>query len=139
MRGLFEIGDEVGALLLVLDAGIRHLRPRHCFQRISEEAVESRFIPDEAGGFHGLRIVEAGEAAGRTAEGYSLYTYGSIQAWADAVNAAGSTDFDPVVAELDKGQFETVLGTLEFDEKGDVTLPGYVFYEWKDGKYDYME
>ena len=25
-----------------------------------------------------------------------------------------------------------------FDKKGDVTLPGYVVYEWKDGKYDYM-
>jgi branched-chain amino acid transport system substrate-binding protein len=30
-----------------------------------------------------------------------------------------------------------VLGELGFDSKGDVTLPGYVVYEWKDGKYDY--
>ena len=36
------------------------------------------------------------------------------------------------------GTFKTVLGTLEFDDKGDVSLPGYVFYEWKDGKYDEM-
>ena len=30
-----------------------------------------------------------------------------------------------------------VLGRLGFDKKGDVTAPNYVFYEWKDGKYDY--
>ncbi len=32
-----------------------------------------------------------------------------------------------------------MLGDLTFDDKGDVTLPGYVFYEWKDGTYDYLE
>jgi len=31
-----------------------------------------------------------------------------------------------------------VLGELKFNDKGDVTLPGYVMYEWKDGKYDYV-
>ena len=25
-----------------------------------------------------------------------------------------------------------------FDEKGDVTAPGYVFYEWVNGTYDYL-
>jgi branched-chain amino acid transport system substrate-binding protein len=72
-------------------------------------------------------------------EGYVLYTYAAIQAWAQAVEAAKSTEFDAVVKTLDEGTFDTVLGTLEFDEKGDVALPGYVFYEWKDGKYDYLE
>jgi branched-chain amino acid transport system substrate-binding protein len=31
-----------------------------------------------------------------------------------------------------------VLGKIGFDENGDVTAPGYVFYEWKNGKYDYL-
>ena len=44
----------------------------------------------------------------------------------------------PVVKALDAGTFKTVLGKLDFDDKGDVSLPGYVFYEWKDGKYDEM-
>ncbi len=38
---------------------------------------------------------------------------------------------------LNDGDFKTVLGDLSFDDKGDVTLPGYVWYEWKDGQYDY--
>jgi branched-chain amino acid transport system substrate-binding protein len=31
-----------------------------------------------------------------------------------------------------------VLGSLSFDDVGDVTLPGYVFYEWQNGTYDYL-
>jgi branched-chain amino acid transport system substrate-binding protein len=96
------------------------------------------FSPDPRKNPIAKPVVDALEAAGRTTEGYSLYTYGAIQAWAQAVEAAGSTDFDPVVAELDAGEFETVLGKLSFDDKGDVDIPGYVFYEWKDGGYDYL-
>ena len=33
----------------------------------------------------------------------------------------------------------TVIGDLTFDDKGDVSAPGYVFYEWKDGTYDYTD
>jgi branched-chain amino acid transport system substrate-binding protein len=33
----------------------------------------------------------------------------------------------------------TVLGDIAFDAKGDVKAPGYVVYEWKNGKYDYYK
>ena len=39
--------------------------------------------------------------------------------------------------KLNSGKFNTVLGSLSFDDKGDVKLPGYVWYEWKNGTYDY--
>lgn len=97
------------------------------------------FSPDPRKNEVAQPVVAALEAAGRTAEGYSLYTYAAIQAWAEAVKAAGSTDFDAVVGKLNEMDFATVLGTLSFDDKGDVTLPGYVFYEWKDGNYDYLK
>jgi len=83
-------------------------------------------------------IVEKFRAKGIEPEGYVLYTYAAVQAWAEAATAAKSTKFDAVVKALDDGKFNTVLGELEFDDKGDVTLPGYVFYEWKNGKYDYI-
>ncbi|WEX09729.1 branched-chain amino acid ABC transporter substrate-binding protein [Chelativorans sp. AA-79] len=103
------------------------------------EGTLMTFSPDPRKNEVAKPVVDALLAAGKTAEGYSLYTYAAIQAWAQAVETAGSSDFDPVVQALNDGDFETVLGSLEFDEKGDVTLPGYVFYEWKDGKYDYLE
>ncbi|TAN67264.1 MAG: branched-chain amino acid ABC transporter substrate-binding protein, partial [Magnetospirillum sp.] len=70
-------------------------------------------------------------------EAYTLYTYGSIQAWAQAVEKAKSIEAKKVAEVLKKDQFTTVLGTLGFDAKGDVTAPGYVMYQWQDGKYAY--
>ncbi|MCG8418406.1 MAG: branched-chain amino acid ABC transporter substrate-binding protein [Proteobacteria bacterium] len=72
-------------------------------------------------------------------EGYVLYSYGAIQVWAAAVKKAGSLDLDAVIKALKSGQFDTVLGKIGFDQKGDVTAPGYVFYEWKNGEYDYYQ
>ncbi len=71
------------------------------------------------------------------AEGYTLYTYGAIQAWAQAVSKAGTTDTGKMISALQSGQFDTVLGKIGFDKTGDVTAPGSVWYEWKNGTYDY--
>lgn len=101
------------------------------------EGTLMTFSPDPRKNPVAKPVVDALEAAGKTAEGYSLYTYAAIQAFADAAKAAGSTDYEALIGALNKGEFETVLGKLSFDDKGDVTLPGYVWYEWKDGNYDY--
>jgi len=96
------------------------------------------FSPDPRKAPGAAELVEKFRAKGIEPEGYVLYTYAAIQAWAQAATTAGSTEYDAVVGALNDGTFDTVLGTLEFDDKGDVSLPGYVFYEWKDGKYDEM-
>jgi branched-chain amino acid transport system substrate-binding protein len=80
-------------------------------------------------------VVEAFEAAGYDPEGYTLYTYATIQAWAQAAEQAGSTDLEAVVEQLHGNQFETVLGSVTFDDKGDVMGENYVMYEWADGQY----
>ena len=96
------------------------------------------FSPDPRQSPEAKEVVEKFRAAGTEPEGYTLYTYAAIQAWAQAVETAKSTEHDAVVKALDDGTFQTVLGTLEFDDKGDVSLPGYVFYEWKNGEYAQM-
>jgi len=96
------------------------------------------FSPDPRQSETAKEVVEKFRAAGTEPEGYVLYTYAAIQAWAQAVETAKSTEHDAVVKALDDGTFQTVLGTLEFDEKGDVSLPGYVFYEWQGGEYKQM-
>ncbi|MCY4496480.1 MAG: branched-chain amino acid ABC transporter substrate-binding protein [Rhodospirillaceae bacterium] len=68
-------------------------------------------------------------------EGYTLYTYAAIQAWVQAAESAGSLEPDAIKAALKGGTFETVLGTLSFDDKGDIEGPSYVFYEWSNGEY----
>ncbi|MEX6504943.1 branched-chain amino acid ABC transporter substrate-binding protein [Jiella sp. M17.18] len=93
------------------------------------------FSPDPRKNPEAKPVVDELNKKGETAEGYVLYTYAAIQAWAQAANKAGSTKFDPVVKALDNGTFNTVIGNLSFDKKGDVTLPGYVVYKWDNGKY----
>lgn len=102
------------------------------------EGTLMTFSPDPRKNPDAAPLVKVFRDKGIEPEGYVLYTYAAIQAWVDAVKAAGSTDYEAVNGALNKGEFKTVLGTLSFDDKGDVTLPGYVFYEWKNGKYDYL-
>ena len=80
-------------------------------------------------------VVEEFRANGVEPEGYTLYTYAAVQVFAQAAEAAGSTDLYAMVQALRDGTFETVIGTLTFDDNGDVEQPAYVFYEWADGTY----
>ncbi|MDH3970021.1 MAG: branched-chain amino acid ABC transporter substrate-binding protein, partial [Rhodospirillales bacterium] len=97
------------------------------------------FSPDPRKNAVAAPVVEKFRAMNYEPEGYTLYTYGAIQAWAQAVEKAGTTDLNKVIASLRKNKFNTVLGNIGFDMKGDVTAPGYVWYIWKGGQYDYMK
>lgn len=69
-------------------------------------------------------------------EGYTLYSYGAVQAWAQAVEKAGTLKPQAVIEALKTGSFDTVLGNIGFDEKGDVTgISTFVWYVF--GKEDY--
>ena len=61
------------------------------------------------------------EEYGFEPEGYTMYGYGAVQAWAQAVTRAGSPDPKAVIKVLRTETFDTVLGKIGFDEKGDVT------------------
>ena len=68
--------------------------------------------------------------------GYTLYSYGAVQAWAQAVEQAGSLKLDAVVGALKTGSFDTVLGKIGFDEKGDVTgISPFVWYVFESEDY----
>jgi branched-chain amino acid transport system substrate-binding protein len=95
------------------------------------------FSPDPRKNPDAAPVVAKFKAQNYDPEGYTLYTYGAIQAWAQAVEKAGSTDLKKVIATLRTNKFNTVLGQIGFDMKGDVTAPGYVWYVWDKGKYDY--
>ncbi len=103
------------------------------------EGTLMTFSPDPRKNPAAAGVVKKFRAGNYEPEGYTLYTYGAIQAWADAVTKAKSTNWKKVADTLRKGKFDTVLGKIGFDKKGDVTAPGYVFYVWKDGKYDYAK
>jgi len=76
-------------------------------------------------------------------EAYTLYSYAAVQIIKQAAEAAKSLDPKKVADQIKSGQkFNTVIGEISYDKKGDVTRLDYVIYQWKknpEGKITYME
>lgn len=102
------------------------------------EGTLMTFAPDPRKSPAAAEVVEKFRAAGYEPEGYTLYTYAAIQVWAEAAKKAGGTDVEEVAQALREGSYDTVLGSIAFNEKGDVKEPKYVMYQWSDGKYAEM-
>ncbi|HWM81496.1 MAG TPA: branched-chain amino acid ABC transporter substrate-binding protein [Pseudolabrys sp.] len=84
-------------------------------------------------------VVKRFKDKGIDPEGYTLYTYAALQIWAEAAKKAGTSDPKKVAAAIHAGKWDTVLGTIGYDAKGDITAIDYVFYAWKaDGTYSQM-
>jgi branched-chain amino acid transport system substrate-binding protein len=101
------------------------------------------FAPDPRKNPAAKDLVEKFRAAGFEPEAYTLYSYAAIQVMVAAANKAGSNDPAKVAETLKSGgPWQTAIGEISFNEKGDITRPDYVMYEWKkgdDGKYTYFE
>lgn len=96
------------------------------------------FAPDPRKLKSAEAVVKKFKAANYDPEGYTLYTYAAIQAWASAVEKAKSIDTAKVATALRAGATDTVLGKLAWDAKGDVKDAAYVWYIFKEGKYAEM-
>ena len=77
-------------------------------------------------------IVEKFKAKNIDPEGYTLYTYAAFQVWSQAAAKAGTTDPKKVMETMKAGSWDTVIGTLNFDAKGDIKQLDYVVYKWDD-------
>jgi branched-chain amino acid transport system substrate-binding protein len=86
--------------------------------------------PDPRANAEAAPAVERFRALGFEPEGTTLNAYSAVQAWAQAANEAGSLELQAMIASLRKHQFDTVLGPIGFDGKGDVTLQSPVLYVW---------
>jgi branched-chain amino acid transport system substrate-binding protein len=108
------------------------------FWTIAGDAAEgtlNTFGPDPRKFETAKAAVDKFKAQGYDPEGYTLYTYAAFQVYAQAVTKAGTTDVQKVAEVLRANSFDTVLGTLKFNEKGDIVNPVYVFYKWSKGTY----
>ncbi|MCP9625875.1 branched-chain amino acid ABC transporter substrate-binding protein [Rhodopseudomonas palustris] len=96
------------------------------------------FGPDPRNKPTAKAIVEKFKGKGIDPEGYTLYTYAAFQIWSQAVEKAKTTDPKKVIAAIKAGEWDTVLGKLAFDAKGDIKAIDYVVYKW-DAKGNYAE
>jgi branched-chain amino acid transport system substrate-binding protein len=100
------------------------------------EGVYMTFGPDPRNKPSAKAAVAKFKAKGIDPEGYTLYSYAAFQVWAQAAAKAKTTDPKKVAETMKAGKWDTVLGTLSFDKKGDITILDYVWYAWKkDGTY----
>jgi branched-chain amino acid transport system substrate-binding protein len=101
------------------------------------EGVLITFPPDPRKRPTAAAVVKKFKDKGIDPEGYVLYTYAAFQVWAQAAAKAGTTDPQKVAATIRGGSWDTVLGPISYDKKGDITSGGWAVYRWdKDGNYD---
>ncbi len=103
------------------------------------EGMIFTFGPDPRKKKTAAKVVASFKAKGIDPEGYTLYTYAAMQVWAEAANKAKTTDPKKVAAVVRAGKWNTVLGPISYDKKGDITKLDYVFYKWSKGKYGEIE
>ncbi|MGY3234369.1 branched-chain amino acid transport system substrate-binding protein [Bradyrhizobium sp. USDA 4472] len=84
------------------------------------------------------KIVDAFKAKNIDPEGYTLYTYAAMQVWSQAAKKAGTTDPKKVMETMKAGKWDTVIGPIEYDAKGDIKQLDYVVYKW-DAKGGYAQ
>jgi branched-chain amino acid transport system substrate-binding protein len=66
---------------------------------------------------------------------FGLGAYAAVQVWAQAVERAGSLDLLELAETLRRGRFDTVLGRVAFDDKGDLTVAAWQWKIWTKGDY----
>jgi branched-chain amino acid transport system substrate-binding protein len=80
--------------------------------------------------------IEKIKAGGFVPEGFTLFAYATIQAFAQGIERAGTDDPVKVAEALKNGTpVKTVVGEIAFDEKGDIKDATYDINVWHDGKY----
>ena len=99
------------------------------------EGLIMTFAPDPIENPAAKAVVEKFTKQGYKPEGYTLYTYAAFQVVAAGVKAAKSLDAKKVADQIRGKAIDTVLGKLQYDDKGDVSNSEYVWYKWHDGKY----
>jgi branched-chain amino acid transport system substrate-binding protein len=66
---------------------------------------------------------------------YSIYGYDACNVLLAGIQNAGSAEFKEVTGHLHANKFDTAMGTIAFDAKGDIKGSYYVMWVVKDGEF----
>ncbi|MBT3789836.1 MAG: branched-chain amino acid ABC transporter substrate-binding protein [Alphaproteobacteria bacterium] len=103
------------------------------------DGAQFSFAPDPKDDRRNKKLVKWYKSEGYSPEAFAFYSYGAVQVWAKAVKAAGTLDAAKVAQTLRSKDFDTVLGKISFDDKGDISNPGFVLYFINKGKRYYLD
>jgi branched-chain amino acid transport system substrate-binding protein len=103
------------------------------------EGILFTFVADPRRRLEAAPVVERFRAENFEPDSYTLLSYAATQVWAQAAEKAGSLGTQAMLASVRKHQFETVLGQIEFDQKGDLTAQTWTWYIWRGSEYVPLE
>src|ERR1700684_2455788 len=107
------------------------------------EGTLMTFCPEPRNNPNAKEAVESFKAKGFEPQGYTLYSYAAVQIMKQAAEKANSLDPKKVAEVMHSGMtFNTVIGDISYDKKGDRTTVDYVWYVWKkgaDGKIGFVQ
>jgi branched-chain amino acid transport system substrate-binding protein len=116
------------------------------FATIGGPGVEGTLMtygPDPRKRAEAKPVVDKFRAKNFEPESYTLYAYAAVQIFKQAAEAANSLDPKKVSEMMKSGRkFNTVIGEISYNAKGDITRLDYVMYVWKkdaSGKITYVE
>lgn len=66
---------------------------------------------------------------------YSIYAYDAANIVLQAIQNAGTTDGAKMAAAIHAIKYNGAMGTIQFDQNGDVLVAPYIFWVVKDGKF----
>lgn len=82
-----------------------------------------------------VAVEEHRKAYGEDPGAFYPQAYAATLALLNAIEKAGSTDYEAVRKALQTSDVDTPLGAIHFDQKGDATGVGFSVYQVKNGKY----
>jgi len=99
------------------------------------EGTLMTYLPDQRKNTSAKAVMARFAQENYDPKGYTLYAYAAVQVWAEAAKRANSLETAVLSKTIRQGSFDTVIGKLSFDRKGDVKSPDYVWYVWRNGRY----
>ncbi len=103
------------------------------------DSVYFTFAPDARSNPEAADVVKRFRDAKVEPDGYVLFAYAAMQLFQQAAEQAKSVKYAALQKAISTGSFNTVTGTLSFDDKGNLKAPGFVVYQWKGNKYDVIK
>jgi branched-chain amino acid transport system substrate-binding protein len=119
---------------------INRVKDKQIFQELrfppKDEKILMTALPDFTHNKMAISVVDKFVSNQFKANNLSLFAYSSIQIFAAAATNAGKIDYNSVIEKLKAKQpFNTIIGDISFDSKGNAEGLNYIFYELKDGQF----
>lgn len=134
-----QVRERLGDVQLVVPDGV----VGEDFGLIAGSAADGTLMtlyPDARQNPEAAPVVARFRADGYEPLGSTMNAYAAVQTWARAVEEAGAVEPAAVAEALRSHTFNTVLGRIGFDDRGDVTgYEPFVWYEWTNGEYVPLE